>query len=706
MKIINILGLVLLFVLFSLNLFAYEIVSYFNSTEYNHNLKQVIIDYINQSISNISISAYSFDDPDIANALINASQRGVKIRIMIDSDYWNGIIDYMDSYQNIEIYNDLKSKGYYKNSRQHHSKFLVIDYDVTSSLVANTVITGSYNFTISSYYLSYNNLLVVKNSVDIANIYIQEFNEEWGGSTFEFNLYSSRIGKEKKDPPPYYHTTENEEVYFSYSDKNKIKDRLIELINQAENVFMCMYSFSTNSEIFEVVLQNLSNKDIYGIFDGGQGLNSYSAYRVLLEQKPQNFAIENEYKILHNKYLILNYDENDLTKGIVITGSYNLSKNSEENNEENVIIIKNNPNVLKSYVRDFIYHFTKAGKSIEWLKLTSFNPTNIVAKSQTTNFFQGNNLDKVVSLMISNDSVQNYLNIISNTTNKIYFIVPSVEGTFNIISVLQNGNRDVLPCSITILESNTTILVNDGQNELVSDNPIRVKLFSATDEIPYIEVNINGIAKYFPLKNLGEYYFTEFYLDTILPLKSITNGNLVIFRYMDKYVTNIIYLPPFSFYIQKPQNITKNSYTTIKLVLNDPYNRRIRISGSGNVSLDLKSSGEISFFTGENDKIIIFITIEDDVGYSFSEYIEIPINDKEELRIYPTYVRLGQKIYIEGSFDNLYIFDKNHNKINFSKGEDEKGKYIIPFLRGSNILFLVIQEKDKRVLKKVVVSEF
>lgn len=695
-----------LFVLCILDLFPYEVIPYFNSPEYNHSLKQVIINHIDQAIDNISISAYSFDDPDIANSLINASLRGVKVRMIVDSDYWNNLIDYIDSYENIEVYSDLKLKGYAKNSRQHHSKFLVLDYDVPLSPVKNTVVTGSYNFTLSSSTMAYNNLLVVKDNADVANMYIQEFNEEWGSSGFQFNPSYSRIGKEKRDPPPYFHSSENEEVYFSYSDKNKIKNRLIELINTSENVLICMYSFSTNSDVFDVVLQNVSNKPIYGVFDSGQGMSYFSAYRVLVEKKPENFAVENEYKVLHNKYLILNYDENDLTKGIIVTGSYNLSKNSEENNEENIIIVKNNSSIVKSYVKDFLYHFTKTGKVINWINLPSYNPTNIISRSLATNFIEGKNLNKIVSLILSNENKQDYLGIISNMTNRVYFQIPNVEGIFNVVAILENGDRDVLPCYITVVSSNTLILVNDGNKGLRPDEPIKVRVFSFPEEIPYLEVEVNNIKKYFLLTYQGGYYFCEFYLDTIAPLNTITNGTPIILKYKDTYSTNILYLPPLSFHIQVPQKIVKNSYVTINIVLNDRYNRKVKLSGNANVPLDIKSSGEISFFTGDNSQIDVFITVEDEIGYSFSEYLQIPVISEEKVFVYPTHLRLGQKIYIEGSFESLHIFDKSNNKVYFSIGEDNRGRYIVPFLNSSNILFLVIEKGGKREIRKVIVSEF
>ena len=44
----------------------------------------------------------------------------------------------------------------------------------------------------------------------------------------------------------------------------------------------------------------------------------------------------------------------------VITGSYNFSKNAEERNSENLLIIKGNPDIAQAYLAEFDRIVTKA----------------------------------------------------------------------------------------------------------------------------------------------------------------------------------------------------------------------------------------------------------------------------------------------------------------------------------------------------------
>lgn len=694
----------LFLVLFVGNLFC-NVRAYFNSPEFGHNLRDIIISYINQAVDNISISAYSFDDTDIANALIRANQRGVKIRIVVDSDYWNSLIDYLDSQPNINVFNDLKKKGYARHSRQHHSKFIVIDYSILSSPVRNTVITGSFNFTVSSSYKQYNNIVVIEDNVDVANMYIQEFNEEWGGGQFEFNPELSRFGKQKKDPPPYQHITDNIEVYFSYSDVNKIENKLCDLIENSSNVFICMYAFSTNSKLFDVIYNLPSDRLVYGIFDGGQAFGQYSAFKYLASKHPDRFVIDYEYKILHNKYIIINYSE-DYENTIVITGSYNLSKNSEENNEENVIIIKGLPEISKKFMRDFLYHFSKTGRSIEFVSYPMFYPTNLISFGNSTNTLFGKNLSNVVSIAFSNISGVYPCVIISNTGDSITFLVPYVFGVFDVIVTTRSGDSFVIPIDfVVLLMERNLLVVNNGEKYFSLDNPVRILLFSSNEqEISYVRIIVDNKVEFLPLRKKGMFFEGNFYLDSFGI--NFRDGMEVVFNYGDIFITNYVVLPTFRYYIDRPDKLFKNHYYSINVKVFGSMGRNMKVSANGNIPLSIYEDGSITFFTGNNDIVEIFITVEDDLGYSYSEMIQMKVFDNEGISVYPTILPKGEKIFVDGFFDKIEVVDKDYNRVSFVLGEDELGRrYLIPnVLKNSQILFLVFYVGNSKVVKKVIVK--
>ncbi|MCX8028849.1 MAG: phospholipase D-like domain-containing protein [Brevinematales bacterium] len=697
--------LVLVCLMYCFNGFC-EVVAFFNSPEFGENLKNMIVLYINLSQSNISMSAYSFDDMDIANALINASRRGVKIRIMVDSDYWNDIVGLLDSQPNINVFNDLKSKGYKQNSRQHHSKFIVIDYDVSTSPVKNTVITGSFNFTLSASKLQYNNVVIVSNNIDIANVYIQEFNEEWGGNDFEFNPIASRIGRQKTDPPPYFHQSGDIEVYFSYSDRNKIKDRIKNLLLESTNIYICAYSSSTNSELFNVIYEMLDSKSIYGVFDGGHAFHPYSAFLFLYSKKPDNFTIDYEYKVLHNKYIILNYTEDAPENAIIVTGSYNISKNAEENNEENVIVIRNNPVIARKYFRDFLYHFTRSGKNIQDILLPSFFKTNLTVPLNSTNTIYGRNLHKVLSLVVSNDTGVATLSIISNFTNGITFAVPNISGSFNLVSIMQGNMSEITPTKLSLFSQDEPLLIiNDGSKVIKADEPVNVRLYTFLT-LPYssIDIKLEGKSFSVPLVRNKDHYSTTFYLDTLI--NRFSNDMPIMFCYSNLCLTNYIVLPAFSYKLRKPDKVYKNSFHSIKFDILSSFGRNLKISVDGNVSTTVHSDGTVSFFTGNKSEIRLFFTIEDELGNSYSDVVEFTVYEISDIFVYPTIVSKDEKIFVEGNFEKIQVLDKHYNLVPFSIGEDLDGRrYIIlmPY-KVPSLAFIIFYNQGNKVIRKVVVK--
>ena len=707
--------LIFLILLLPFDLYSYEVYSYFNSPQFNNELHEVIISFITQSQSNISMSAYSFDDSDIASALISAANRGVKIRITIDSDYWNSIVDILDSHPNIEVFNDFKTKGYKQGARQHHSKFIIFDYDVVSSPIKNTVITGSYNFSLSSRYDAYNNIVVVKDNPDIATMYIQEFNEEWGSADFDFNPQSSRMRREKRDPPPYFHTTDNFEVYFSYSDANKIGSRLIELLSSATNVFVCMYAISSNSIVFGTILNVLqSGKGVFGVFDGGQAFSPFSGASSLLQLSPNNFYIENDPRILHNKYIILNYSDDDPSGAVVITGSYNISENAEDNNDENVIIIKNNPTIARNYFKDFVYHFSRSGKVLEGINIVNVESTNINLMFGQNFSLRGENLHRVVGVFVTNSSYYSTITIISNTTNSLYLIPPNATGIFDLGMVLSSGDRFLVPVKVGVFDpSNVSIVVNDGSQSILASTKVYVEIFGYTNATtPYVSVLLNGLEKFVVLYPQDWYYVGSFYLDSLFSLKGISNNTPIVFKfvgdYATNYVTNFIVLPPPSIKVSAPKSLVKGATGKVRFVVDDPFKRKCRVSFDGNVNFvnfdDV--SGELCFYAPESvDTAKIFYTIEDDVGYSFSDVVEVPVVGSQSVLVYPTFVKGGGKIYIEGDFEKIYIFDKDYNNVPFVLDRESDGRvFVLPKIAYDvSVLFVVIYGGDgRREVKKVV----
>ena len=124
-----------------------------------------VIEELNEAKKSIDIAMYYFTDRNLANAVIDAHNRGVRVRIYLDKDQEEA------KYSKSRY---LAKHGitirYSNNPYIMHHKFAVIDSEV--------VITGSYNWTASAGGRNNENLLVVRDPL-LASRYEWEFFRLW-----------------------------------------------------------------------------------------------------------------------------------------------------------------------------------------------------------------------------------------------------------------------------------------------------------------------------------------------------------------------------------------------------------------------------------------------------------------------------------------------------------------------------------------------
>lgn len=122
-----------------------------------------LFDRANESID---VAVYSFTHADIADALVRAKERGVRVRVILESEQ-------LTSYSQ---YGKLKEAGIDvkidKNEYLMHNKFAVIDVSI--------VATGSFNYTVAADKRNDENLVIIVDR-SAAEKYEGEFEEMWGG---------------------------------------------------------------------------------------------------------------------------------------------------------------------------------------------------------------------------------------------------------------------------------------------------------------------------------------------------------------------------------------------------------------------------------------------------------------------------------------------------------------------------------------------
>ncbi|WWP00369.1 MAG: phospholipase D family protein [Candidatus Dasytiphilus stammeri] len=130
----------------------------------------IILNAINEAHHKIDMAVYSFTSKPISIALLEAIKRGVKIRIIADEKANH------DKYTAITF---LVNHGVSIKLNRHytimHNKFIIID--------ENSIQTGSYNYTSAAAKHNAENVIFIKDALEIALQYTNEFNRLWKEST-------------------------------------------------------------------------------------------------------------------------------------------------------------------------------------------------------------------------------------------------------------------------------------------------------------------------------------------------------------------------------------------------------------------------------------------------------------------------------------------------------------------------------------------
>ena len=281
-----------------------------------------LVGAIKSARQSVDVAVYSLSLNSIRNALIDAYQRGVAVRVVMESEN----MDRSDPQKLIEagvpVVGD-RSEGLM------HNKFIVID--------RSEIWTGSMNFTDSGAYSDNNNLVRIR-STQLAENYTTEFEE-----MFLSDIY----GPESGTPTPNQAITINNtriENFFSPDDGTA--QRILDLLESANrSIYFLAYSF-TNDEMAQVMIDKAaSGVDVAGVMEEEQVASNQGTEYDPLRQAEVDVRLDGNPELMHHKVIII--DEK-----VVILGSYNFSRNAEELNDENTLILFD-PEIARLYLQEF-----------------------------------------------------------------------------------------------------------------------------------------------------------------------------------------------------------------------------------------------------------------------------------------------------------------------------------------------------------------
>lgn len=342
------------------------------------------------------IGSSDFDSP--AQVLINAYNRGVRIRIIYDYDK-----DREDSnaIQLLRAANvPMISDRFGNNDGQAamHNKFMVVDYRDTTSSLDDWVWTGSYNLTKSATTENAENAIEIQDQ-KLAACYTAEFNEMWGSDTDTPDPARSRFSYRKTNNTPHQFVINGIEVQQYMSPSDGGVNFLVDAIQRAKrSLYFCMLIFQQSTypnkiaDAMQAKWQTIPNFKVKGIFDYEQNYgNSSSQYLNMIGSgskpwnPPADVHLDGEFGTLHHKYLIIDGDGGP-GQSSVVTGSYNWSNAAETFNDENFLIIKDST-IANLYLQEFASRYHKAGGG-EPLTVTSVLPSPIGSMPETPQLAQ------------------------------------------------------------------------------------------------------------------------------------------------------------------------------------------------------------------------------------------------------------------------------------------------------------------------------
>ncbi|MBF0503840.1 MAG: phospholipase D family protein [Candidatus Omnitrophica bacterium] len=134
----------------------------------NGGCQGAVISEIGKAKKSIEAAMYSFTSREIAQALIEAKKRGVKVRVVLDNAQ---IKDHFSKSR--YLINKGLSVKFLLGPGLMHNKFAVID--------SRVVLTGSFNWTTSADKKNAENLLVISDK-ELGQKYAKQFKHLWGQS--------------------------------------------------------------------------------------------------------------------------------------------------------------------------------------------------------------------------------------------------------------------------------------------------------------------------------------------------------------------------------------------------------------------------------------------------------------------------------------------------------------------------------------------
>lgn len=285
---------------------------------------------INSVQKTLDIVAYEWNLPLVTQAVIDAKNRGVQVRVVTDDD---------GSVESDSLMPQIIAAGIpvVKDNRQPimHDKFMIMDSQV--------VWTGSYNYTVNDTYRNNNNLIALRSQKAVAD-YQAEFNEMF---------VDKKFGRTSPSNTPFpSFTQDGTPIQIYYGSEDQVVPAILNTLGQAKHTINFMaFSFTLDDVGNMLISKASSGVAVQGIFETTGSQTQFSQLTPLFCAGLPARQDGNVF-VLHHKVFIID----DTT---VIAGSFNFTSSARDDNDENMFIITD-PDLAALYTAEFQRRWAEA----------------------------------------------------------------------------------------------------------------------------------------------------------------------------------------------------------------------------------------------------------------------------------------------------------------------------------------------------------
>jgi phosphatidylserine/phosphatidylglycerophosphate/cardiolipin synthase-like enzyme len=301
---------------------------YPDKPEYHHGgLDTQLVAFINSAQKTVDIAVYDFDLENVANALSKAAARGVRVRMVTDTDTLTNenpkvqkAFDILRQAK-IPIVDDQRGPIM-------HDKFVVGD--------GAAVWTGSWNFTDGDTYRLNNNAIRIV-SRQLAQNYTVEFEKMFAQRSFG-------PSKPAGGTEPLV-TLQGVRIENYFAPEDGVAGKITGRLDQAQqSIHFMAFSFTSDAIGNAMLARAKAGVSVAGVFEKTGSETQYSEFGKMRKAGLDVLQDGNPF-VMHHKVIIID-------GRTVIFGSYNFSNNADRDNDENLLIV-DDPALAQAFEAEF-----------------------------------------------------------------------------------------------------------------------------------------------------------------------------------------------------------------------------------------------------------------------------------------------------------------------------------------------------------------